>query len=78
MAEEDNPFLIKKKPANESAEKEPETIQDFSFGISPEEAKKILNMRWSITRLRMRKKKLDPAHHQDHGSFRVDHLGLSS
>ena len=41
MAEEENPFLIKKKPVNESASKEPEPIQDFSFTVSPEEAKKI-------------------------------------
>jgi hypothetical protein len=41
MAEEENPFLIKKKPVNEPAEKEPDPIQDFSFTISPEEAKKI-------------------------------------
>lgn len=40
MAEEENPFLIKKKPVNAS-EKEPEPIQDFSFTVSPEEAKKI-------------------------------------
>jgi hypothetical protein len=41
MAEEDNPFLVKKKPVNEASKAEPEKIEEFSFMVSPEEAKKI-------------------------------------
>jgi hypothetical protein len=42
MPEEDNPFLIKKKPVNESEKAEGLTgFDDVSFMLSPEEAKKL-------------------------------------
>jgi len=44
MPEEDNPFLIKKKPVNESEKTEaPTGFDEVSFMLSPEEAKKIQN-----------------------------------
>lgn len=48
MVEEDNPFLVKKKPVNEPAQKEPDPIEDFSFTISPEEAKKIQDKKMEV------------------------------
>ncbi|MFW3145332.1 MAG: hypothetical protein ACMUIE_00790 [Thermoplasmatota archaeon] len=41
MAEEENPFLIKPKPANAQEKKDEPKIEEFSFMVDPTEAKKI-------------------------------------
>ena len=41
MPEEENPFLIKKKPINEFVEEKPPIIETFDFLASPEEAEKL-------------------------------------